>query len=115
MWLLVTPLNSQGPEPAKASHPIVILRKALEFTQPHLPHLQNGPRQFPSLSRSSERGWKQRVNATLTFTPSLGSQLGNTLAGVLMTFSFPHPQTQPLVLLELRVVMPSSVTQFPQL
>lgn len=41
MWVLVNPLNPQGPEQAKASHPIVIPRKALELAQPHVPYLQS--------------------------------------------------------------------------
>lgn len=32
-----------------------------------------------------------------------------------MALSFPHPQTQPLLLLELGEVIAPSVTQFPQL
>lgn len=52
MWVLVAPLNPQGPEQAKASHPIVIPRKALALSQPHLPYLQNGPHQLFSLSRA---------------------------------------------------------------
>lgn len=65
-----------------------------------------------SLSRGCDRGWEWRVNATLTFIPSLKTQPGNTLAGVLMAL---RPQTQPLLLLELGDITALSVTQFSQL
>lgn len=66
--------------------------------------------QLFSLSRAM-RGWEWRVNATLTFTPSLKTQPGSTLP-VLMAL---RPQTQPLLLLELGDVIALPVTQFSQL
>lgn len=114
--VLVTPLNLQGSEWQKPDTHCVVPRKALALTQPHLPHLQNGPHQLPSLPLAVREEGSAEGHCHPDFYPfsgcSAGGCPGRSFYG---PKPFPHPDTALACCSRCLDRSQHPLTQFPQL